>query len=102
VVNPDSRTSNVWSFTVTASVPAPVISGLSPASYPASGTSQTMLVNGSNFQSGATLTFRDPAGNTYANRGATFNSANQLSHPFNNGNAAGSWTVYVVNPDSQT
>src|SRR5439155_86866 len=63
---------------------------------------QTMLINGSNFVSGATLTFHDPQSNTYAGRGATFNSSSQLSHPFNNGNDAGTWTVFVVNPDGQT
>ena len=61
-----------------------------------------MLINGSNFQSGATLTFHDPQGNAYAGRATTFNSSGQLSHPFNNGNDPGTWTVFVVNLDGQS
>ena len=100
VVNPDGQTSNTWSFTVTTT--APVITGLSPSSYPASGNSQTLTVNGSSFLSGATLTFHDPQGNAYPGRATTFISSSQLSHPFNNGNDPGTWTVFVVNPNGQT
>jgi hypothetical protein len=78
------------------------ISGLSPSSYPASNQSQLMTINGSNFQNRATLTFHDAQGNVFANRGTNFISSNQLTHPFNNGNDAGTWTVFVVNPDTQT
>ena len=78
-----------------------MISGLSPSSYPASGSSQTMLINGSNFQSGATLTFHDPQGNAYV-RTPTFVSSSQLSHSFNDGSDAGTWTVLVTNPNGQT
>ena len=80
---------------------APVINGLSPASYPASGSGQTLTVNGSNFVSAATLTFHDPQGNPYPGRGTTFISSSQLTHPFNNGSDAGSWNVQVINPDGQ-
>jgi len=79
-----------------------VISGLSPSSYAASNNSQTMRVNGSNFQNGATLTFHDPQGNIFAGRGATFISGSQLSHPFKDNSDAGNWTVFVTNPDNQT
>jgi hypothetical protein len=58
--------------TLTAS--APSLSGVSPSSYPANNTNQTMLVNGSNFQSGATLTFQDPQGDVYTNKPTTFDS----------------------------
>jgi uncharacterized protein (TIGR03437 family) len=87
--------------TVTAAAPAPSLSGVSPSSYPANYNNQTMLVNGSNFQNGATLTFHDPQGNAYTNKPTTFISSNQLSAPFNNGNTPGTWTVFVTNPDGQ-
>src|SRR5205814_353219 len=102
VVNPDGQSSNTVNFTVTATIPAPAISGLSPASYPASGNPQTMLINGSNFQNGATLTFHDPQGNTYAAPGASSHSLRDALPMFNNGNAAGTWNVTVVNPDGQS
>jgi len=85
-------------FTVSV---APAISGLSPSSYPVSGSNQTMLINGSNFQSGATVTFHDPQGNPYV-RTPTFVSSSQLSHSFNDGSDAGTWTVYVTNPGGKT
>src|SRR6266542_874539 len=87
------------SATVVAS--APTISGLSPASYPASSSNQTMLINGSNFVSGATITYHDPQGTPYV-RTPTFVSSSQLSHSFNNGNDPGTWTVFVTNPNGQT
>jgi hypothetical protein len=99
VTNPDSQTSNTVSFTVTATAPAPALSGVSPSSYPANNNNQTMLVNGSNFQSGATLTFHDPQGTAYTNKPTTFLSSSQLSAQFNNGNDPGNWTVFVTNPD---
>jgi len=100
VNSPDgTQHSNAASFTVTAAAPA--ITGVSPTSYPASNNSQTMLINGSNFQNGATVTFHDPQGNSYV-RTPTFLSAGQLSHQFNDGNDAGTWTVFATNPDGQT
>jgi len=92
--NPDGQTSNTLSFTVTAS--APSISNVSPASYQASYNSQTMSIYGGNFQNGATVTFHDPQGNSYV-RTPTFLSAGQLSHQFNDGNDAGTWTVFATN-----
>jgi hypothetical protein len=74
---------------------------VSPSSYPANNNNQTMLINGSNFQSGATVTFHDPQGNSYPNKPASFVSSSQLSLTFNNGNDAGTWTVFVTNPDTQ-
>ena len=45
---------------MTQTAPPPLISNLVPSSYPASNTSELITINGSNFQSGATLTFHDP------------------------------------------
>ena len=75
-----------------------VLSAASQSSYPASSSNQTMLINGSNFQSGATVTFHDPQGNPYV-RTPSFVSSRQLSHQFNDGSDAGTWTVFVTNPD---
>ena len=94
MTNPDNQTSGTpLSFTVNAAVPAPSISGLSPTSYASSNSNQTMLINGSNFQSGATVTFHDPQGNPYV-RTPTFVSANQLSHSFNDASDAGTWRFF--------
>jgi RHS repeat-associated protein len=93
--------SNGVTATPVAPVQAPSISGLSPSSYAASNSNQTMTINGSNFQSGATVTFHDPQGNSYV-RTPTFVSSSQLSHAFNNDSDVGTWTVFVTNPNAQT
>jgi hypothetical protein len=83
--------------------PAPVISEVSPASYPATNNNQTMTVNGRNFQSGASLTFVNPKGihiDSAAHK-LTFVSSTQLSYQFNNASDAGSWSVIVNNPGRQ-
>jgi uncharacterized protein (TIGR03437 family) len=114
----DTTSSSVWNFLwrhrtvsptwfsyfihVTAAAPPPSISGLSPSSYPANNNNQSMQINGSSFQSGATVTFHDPQGNSYPNKPATFVSSSQLSLMFNNNNDAGTWTVTIVNPGGQS
>ncbi|MCL5287167.1 MAG: Ig-like domain-containing protein, partial [Acidobacteria bacterium] len=102
VINPDGQRSNPGSFTVTAA--APVISGVSPISYPASNSNQPMTINGSNFVSGATLSFGSPSSGTIPSTASklTFVSSSQLSYQFNNGSDAGTWTVVVINPNGQT
>ena len=101
VNNPGGQVSNSVSFTVTAG--APVISGVSPTSYAGSNNNQTMTINGSNFQSGATLTFVPPEGGTIASTASklTFVSSSQLSYQFNDGSDAGTWSVTVDNPGGQ-
>jgi len=64
----DHITLDEFSFTVTATAPPPSISLLSPSSYPANNNNQSMQINGSNCQSGATVTFHDPQGNAYPNK----------------------------------
>jgi len=98
VTNPNGQTSNTFKFIVTAA-PAPSISELSPSLYSASSSSQTMVINGANFQNNATLTFHDPQGQAFPGRAATFISSSQLSCTFNDQNDAGTWTVFVVNAD---
>ena len=82
---------------------APSISGVSPPSMPASNSNQTLTINGSNFQNGATLAFVPPAGGTIASTASklTFVSSSQLSYQFNNLSDAGTWSVTVNNPDGQ-
>jgi hypothetical protein len=93
------------SFT-TAACPAqaPLISGLSPSSYVISGSNQAMSINGSNFVSGAALTFHDPQGNLYYGNPTklTFVSSSQIVYQFNDGSDAGTWAVFVTNPDGKT
>jgi hypothetical protein len=101
VVNPGGQSSNAFSFTVSAA--APSVSSVLPNPVPGSSSAQTLQIYGSNFQSGATLTYHDPQGNAYTGRSATFVSSGQLTDPaFNNANDGGSWTVMVVNPGGQS
>jgi hypothetical protein len=97
-----SATSPVVYFTVTP--PAPTISGVPPNPVPASNNNQAITVNGSNFQSRATLTFHVPQGNTYPSVASklTFVSSSQISYQFDNASDKGTWTVYVTNPDSKS
>jgi Flp pilus assembly protein TadD len=80
-----------------------VVIATTPSSYPASTSNQTMTINGSNFVSGATLTFVTPEGGTIPSTASklTFVSSSQLSYQFNNGNDVGTWSVTVNNPDGQ-
>ncbi|HEV8580680.1 MAG TPA: Calx-beta domain-containing protein, partial [Thermoanaerobaculia bacterium] len=84
-------------------VTPPFVERVSPASYPASSGSQTMTIQGSNFQNGAALIFGPPTGPNIPSNPAklTFVSSSQLSYQFNNGNQVGTWTVMVKNPDGQ-
>ncbi len=111
VNSPDgTQHSSYVNFTVVANTPtptpttvvaAPTISSVVPNSYPASGSNQTMAINGSNFQSGDTLTFIPPEGGTIGSTAAklTFVSSTQLSYQFNNSNDVGTWSVRVNSPD---
>src|SRR5215210_5840598 len=105
VNNPDGQSSGTYGFTVTSvTTPAPSISSVSPSSYPASSSNQTMTIYGSNFQNGASLTFDPPTGSNIGSTASklTFVSSSQLVYQFNNGNDAGTWTVRVNNPDGQS
>jgi hypothetical protein len=63
-----------------------------------------MTINGSNFQNGATLTFRDPAGNLITSTASklSFISSSRIDYQFNNAGAVGNWQVRVNNPDGQS
>ena len=104
VINPNGQGSNVFPFTVTAAAQAPSINNISPNSYPPSNSLQTMTINGSNFVSGATLTFDPPTGTNLPSTPSrlTFISSSQISYQINNGNDVGTWLVRVNNPSGQS
>jgi hypothetical protein len=67
VTNPGSSGSNQYQFQIQASAVTPSVSGVSPNPVPGLNGSQTLMVFGSNFASGATVTLRDLTfGGTYS------------------------------------
>ena len=79
------------------------MSSVSPSPVPGSTSAQTLTINGSNFVSGATVTYHDPQGNSYPGHSTTFVSSGQLTDPaFNDANDGGTWTVTVVNPSGSS
>ena len=99
-----SQSSGQFPFQVTAPTGAPAINNISPSSYAASNSNQTMTVNGSNFQNGATLTFDPPTGANIPSSASklTFGSSSQISYQFNNGSDVGTWMLRVNNPNGQS
>ena len=100
VVNPDGRTSNALSFTVTApgaTAPAPTLTALVPNSIFAGHPGGTLTVNGTNFVNGAVVRWNG------ANRSTTFVSSTQLLAviPGTDVATAGARQVTVVNPDGK-
>ena len=100
VNNPDGGASGPVNFQVTA-VSSPTISSISPSSYSSDNNNHAMTINGSGFQSGATLLFHDPQNNPYTSdpNKLTFISSSQISYQFNDGTDPGTWNVTVNNPD---
>jgi hypothetical protein len=101
VVNPSGSSSTAFNFTVSSA--APTVSGVSPSPVPGSTSAQTLTINGTNFVSGATVTYHDPQGNSYPGKSTTFVSSSQIKDPaFNDANDGGTWTVTVVNPSGSS
>src|SRR3984957_18496404 len=73
----------------------PSLSSVSPTSYTANNSGQTMELFGSNFVSGDTLTFVDPQNDVYPNEVTTYVSSGELEATFNNGDDPGTWKVEV-------
>ena len=90
--------STAFSFTVSAGTPS--VSSVSPSPVPGLNGTQTLTINGSNFVSGATVTYYDPVNKTtYSNKPTTFVTSSQIKDTaFDNGGDAGNWTVTVFNP----
>jgi streptogramin lyase/pimeloyl-ACP methyl ester carboxylesterase len=85
--------------------PAPIIGSVSPTSMPASQNLQPLAVFGSNFQPGSYLLFQDPSGTLFSSavhpeRGFTL-PPTEFDYQIENGGAVGTWTVQLVNPDTQ-
>jgi hypothetical protein len=75
---------------------------VSPNPVPGSNNPQQLTINGTNFQSGAMLTYYDTSNTAYPGHSTTFVGTGQLIDPaFNNKNDAGTWKVAVVNPGAQ-
>ena len=103
VTNPDTQSSTLSSgFTVTTGgpPPAPTLSSVSPNSGAQGQNLTSVILTGSNFQSGATCTF----GTGITVNSCTFNSATQLTANISIGSTAtlGSRNVTVTNPDTQS
>jgi len=104
VNNPDGQSSDTASFTVPVVASSPSIASVSPTSMPPLNGNQTLIINGNNFQNGATLTFVPPEGGTIFSTATklTFISSAQISYQINNLGDSGTWTVRVNNPDGQS
>lgn len=101
VRNPDGGQSSVFSFTVTNGT-NPVINSINPSSPTTNGADQNVIVNGSNFQNGLKVNVTFPNGGV-----STLQGTGQIQNVTANSflmritlNAAGSWTMRVVNPDN--
>ncbi len=101
VTNPDTQFSTLSNgFSVTAAgAPPPTLSSVNPTSGAQGQNLTSVVLSGSNFQSGATCSFG--AGITV--NSCTFNSATQLTANITIGSAAtlGSRNITVTNPDTQ-
>jgi|GEM_PF-2861441 len=100
VRNPDAQLSNPLTFTITSTgggSPAPVLTSLSPNSQTAGSAAFTLIANGSNFASGAILTWNG------SNRTTTVLGSTQLNAAISANDIAnaGTATVQVRNPDAQ-
>jgi hypothetical protein len=101
VTNPDTQTGTLPNgFTVTASAPPPSVSSVNPNSGTQGQNLPSVIITGSNFQSGATCSFG--AGITV--NSCAFNSATQLTANISISSTAtvASRNVTVTNPDTQT
>jgi hypothetical protein len=99
VINPGNASSNAATLQVNAPPPPPAISALTPNPMTGSNAIQTIAIQGSGFQSGATV----QAGYTgyTAILPVSALSATQIKAAIDVGVAARAWTVKVVNPNGQ-
>ncbi len=101
VTNPDTQSVTLNNgFSVATALPAPTVTGATPNTGAQGQNLTSVILAGSNFQSGATCSFG--AGITV--NSCTFNSATQLtaSLSISATAAAGARSVTVTNPDNQT
>jgi len=97
VLNPNNKTSNSLTITVSTTVPSPTITQLTPDTVPAGSLAFDLTVLGTNFVNGATVRVNGNA------RTTTFTSATQLSAHINTSDisSAGSVAITVRNPDGK-
>jgi hypothetical protein len=97
VLNPNNKTSNSLTITVSTTVPSPTITQLSPDTVPAGSLAFDLTVLGTNFVSGAAVRVNGNA------RTTTFTSATQLVAHINTSDvsAAGTPAITVRNPDGK-
>ena len=103
VTNPDSQSStlsNGFTVTTTAPPPPPTLSSVNPSSGAQGQSLASVILTGSNFQSGATCNF----GADITVNSCSFNSATQLtaSISISASAALGSRNITVTNPDNQS
>ncbi len=103
VTNPDGQANTLTNgFTVTAAspAPAPILNSVNPNSGAPGQTLASVILTGSNFQSGATCSF----GTGITVNSCTFNSATQFtaSIAISTSATAGAHNVTVTNPGSQS
>ncbi|MFA6363063.1 IPT/TIG domain-containing protein [Methanoregula sp.] len=105
VINPDGQESgNLTTFTVTAPIPAPTVTDISPGSGVNTG-SVTVSITGTHFQTtGSTTVNLTRVGNNNISvtglTPASTTSIPDVSLPIT-GTAVGIWNVTVINPDGQ-
>jgi uncharacterized protein (TIGR03437 family) len=89
------------SVNLLVATPLPSITSISPNPVPLSASPQTVLINGSGFQNGASVRLENPSltSITIPASSVTFISASQLSFQITTGTTAGTWGLLVLNPD---
>ena len=102
VVSPSGVASNVLSLQVTAPRPPPAIASLAPNPMTRMNATQTLTINGSGFQMGASVTLTSgSSAMMLVPSQVTVVSGSKLTVPVNLGTTARTWTVLVENPDGQ-
>ncbi len=90
--------SNALAWTVTAAAVTPTVSQVLPIPVPALNSNQTLTINGSNFVSGATVTYYDPNNNPFSAKAASvINSGQIVDTAFDDAAESGTWKVTVTN-----
>ena len=86
-------------LTISAPTVTPTITSVSPNPVTGSNSAQPFYINGTNFQSGCTVTLRDlTAGQTFTNRTIVNQTSTQIQLSVNFTTAADNWSVEVINP----
>ncbi|MDH7507436.1 MAG: CHAP domain-containing protein, partial [Candidatus Thermoplasmatota archaeon] len=107
VINPDGKSSNVFSFSVVVQTPAPVISSINPASpiiADPNNNYQTITIYGANFINKPTiiLTWTGQSGYTLPSSQVTYVSSTEIRMSIRLGASADNWTIKVINPDGKS